>query len=39
MKVKNLNRQLFQSSMQLLLLFLVIIGFLQTSSIYFYTEN
>ncbi|MGB8816001.1 MAG: ATP-binding protein, partial [Minisyncoccia bacterium] len=33
------NRQLFQRSMQLLLLFLVIIGFLQTSLIYLYTEN
>ena len=39
MKVKNLNRQLFQRSMQLLLLFLMIIGFLQTSLIYLYTEN
>ena len=39
MKVKNLNRQLFQRSMQLLLLFLVIIGFLQTTLIYLYTEN
>ncbi|PTQ82992.1 phospho-acceptor domain-containing protein [Trichococcus patagoniensis] len=39
MKTKNLNRQLFQRSMQLLLLFLVIIGFLQTSLIYLYTEN
>lgn len=39
MKMKNLNRQLFQRSMQLLLLFLVIIGFLQTSLIYLYTEN
>ena len=37
--MKNLNRQLFQRSMQLLLLFLVIIGFLQTSLIYLYTEN
>ncbi|WP_087033729.1 sensor histidine kinase [Trichococcus palustris] len=39
MKMKNLNRQLFQRSMQLLLLFLVIIGFLQTTLIYLYTEN
>ncbi len=39
MKAKNLNRQLFQRSMQLLLLFLVIIGFLQTSLIYLYTEK
>ncbi|CZQ97701.1 Hypothetical protein Tpal_2165 [Trichococcus palustris] len=37
--MKNLNRQLFQRSMQLLLLFLVIIGFLQTTLIYLYTEN
>lgn len=39
MKMKSLNKQLFQRSMQLLLLFLVIIGFLQTSLIYLYTEN
>ncbi|CZQ92369.1 sensor histidine kinase [Trichococcus ilyis] len=39
MKAKNLNRQLFQRSMQLLLLFLVIIGFLQTTLIYLYTEK
>ena len=39
MKMKNLNRQLFQRSMQLLVLFLVIIGFLQTTLIYLYTEN
>ncbi|HEX5351833.1 MAG TPA: ATP-binding protein [Trichococcus sp.] len=37
--MKSLNKQLFQRSMQLLLLFLVIIGFLQTSLIYLYTEN
>jgi len=37
--MRNLNRQLFQRSMLLLLLFLVIIGFLQTSLIYLYTEN
>ena len=39
MKMKSLNKQLFQRSMQLLLLFLVIIGFLQTTLIYLYTEN
>ena len=39
MKMKSLNKQLFQRSMQLLLLFLMIIGFLQTSLIYLYTEN
>ena len=37
--MKSLNKQLFQRSMQLLLLFLVIIGFLQTTLIYLYTEN
>lgn len=39
MKMKSLNKQLFQRSMQLLVLFLVIIGFLQTTLIYLYTEN